>query len=33
MRRQGFTVCFMGLPSSGKNTLANMLLNWLRDLG
>ncbi len=33
MRRQGFTVWFMGLPSSGKSTFANMLLNCLRDLG
>lgn len=33
MRRQGFTVWFTGLPSSGKSTLANMLGEKLGELG
>jgi adenylylsulfate kinase len=32
MRRQGFTVWFTGLPSSGKSTLATMLQEHLRRL-
>lgn len=32
MRRQGFTVWFTGLPSSGKSTLASMLRKKLRAL-
>lgn len=32
MRRQGFTVWFTGLPSSGKSTLASMLQERLRGL-
>jgi len=33
MRRQGFTVWFTGLPSSGKSTLAGMLQKKLLELG
>ena len=32
-RRQGFTVFFTGLPSSGKSTLANVLLVKLMEIG
>ena len=31
--QQGFTVFFTGLPSSGKSTLANVLLSRLMELG
>lgn len=33
MTRQGFTVWFTGLPSSGKSTLAQLLQKKLTDLG
>jgi len=32
-RRQGFTVLFTGLPSSGKSTLANVLITKLMEIG
>ena len=33
MRRQGFTVWFTGLPSSGKTTLSSLLRDQLEELG